>query len=408
MYRIRDTRELLSLLNKNKKFIAAAFESSQYKIDINNTLGFVDEDELDNLENNEIVEVFQNDVLLSEHLVKFLESSLADGFDEELYDYKNIFTKVDNFIKLYYQVKEQNGDADSYVSKIQRILRRIPSNLLSSFKGMKYHIEFTYRSAATSEAKVQEMIDYKRMFDELCLTLEYVQKELKKNHGFFLYAGSEHLMQQEVYINKYILEIRDSIIKTNHDIIAYIKDTEKNVKFYKHITELKELNNRRELRERTNFYELVSASDREPVLSGFSKSLKKDREIKLYPDFAYDEEFEKRYESLKIKTSITKKIEASTESIEDVFFKDESISIVDYNTHLYSYLDDESAERSFLEYLREKEPKLSEPKLLQVYLSIVILNADALYFTENYEKIGKHECISVYPPTKNQGNPYAN
>lgn len=408
MYKIRDTKELLSLLHKNKDFIGAVFENSQYKMNINNALGFIDEDELDNLENNEIVEVFQNDVMLSEHLVKFLESSLADGFDEEIYDYKNIFIKVDNFIKLYYQTEEQKGDTSTYINKIQRILRRIPSNLLSSFRGMKYHIDITYRSAATSEAKIQEMRDYKKMFDELYLTLNYVQKELKKNHGFFSHAGSEHLIQQEVYINKYILEIRDSIIKTNHDIITYIKDTEKSVKFYKHITDLKELNNRKELREFTNFYELVMQGSKEPLLSGFSKSLKKDRDIKLYPDFANEDEFEERYENSKRKTSITAKLEASEVSIDDVFLKNESITIIDYNSYLYSYLESKETDKSFLEYFKEREPTLNESRLLQAYLSVVILNADVLYFTEYYEKIGQHDCISVYPLTKNQGNFYAN
>ena len=408
MHKIRDSKELISLLNKNKDFISSTFESNQCKLNINNALGFLSEDELENLKNNEIVEVFQSDVILSEHLVKFLESSLIDSFDEELYNYNNIFNKIDSFTKLYYQVNEQNGDVSNYVNKIQRMLRKIPSNLLSSFRGMKYHIEFTYRSAATSEAKVQEMKDYKKMFDDLYSTLEYIQKKLKKNHGFFLYTGSSHLIQQEIYINKYILEIRDSIIKTNHDIITYINDTEQNVKFYKHITELKELNNRKELRELTNFYEVINSVDKEPILNGSLKWLKKDGQIKIYPDFAHEDEFERKYENSKIKTSITKKLKASDQSIEDAFLEDESVVIFDENIYLYDYLKEEKINKSFLEYLKEKKLKFDDLKLLQTYLNVIILNADSLYFTEHYEKIGKYDCISVYAPSIEQGNIYAN
>lgn len=400
MIRARSVSELLMILKKNRNFINAVFENGHRQMNIHSVFGLINNEYLEELEKNNLVEIYHNEVLLGENLVKFLEAHLIDNFDEELYDYKTIFKKISKSIDLYYIANEVSGNTQKHIRNIHRHLRRIPSNLLDSLKSMQHHVEFTYRSAATNKEKLQELKGYNEMLDEFYFTLDFISDRLKDHKGFFFYVEDSALNLQRIRLGDYILSIRDTLIKTTQTVIDYIRDTEKSIDFHKHITELKELSDRKEIRNKTNMYELIFYTKNDPILSGFTTVEKKNTQIKFYPNYAWEDGFRERYLNRKEKLELTKKVESLTEPVDAKFLEDEVIPIINYSGILYEYIEDNTQESSFLSYLKDKEPELDEADLLAAYLDTIISNSEELVFTQPYEEIDGYNCMSAYPLAK--------
>jgi len=400
MFRARNVLELLAILKNNRMFINALFESSHRQMNINSALGLIDEESLEELEHNALVEIYHNEVLLGDNLVKFLEAHLVDNFDEELYDYKTIFAKISKSIELYYIATEERGDVQKHLKNIHRHLRRIPNNLLDSLKSIQHHVEFTYRSAATNKEKLHELKGYNEMLSEFYETLDFISRNLRAHTGFFSSVDDMALELQRIRVGDYILTIRDTLIKITQMVIDYIKDTQKSILFHKHITELKELSDRKEIRSKTNMYELIHNTKKVPLLSGFTTIEKKNTQIKFYPDYAYEDEFANRLKSRKSKLVFAQKVSLSSEPIDLDFIEDDEVVIINYDGILYDYLEDDTLTQSFLSYLQSREPDLKGTELLAAYLDTVISNSKELTFATPYEEIEGYNCFSAYAATR--------
>ena len=403
MSRARNAIELIITLNQNRDFINAVFESNHRQMNINSVLGLIDYETIEELEAHGFLDLYNNEVLLSDNLVKFLESFLIDSYDEELYDYFTLFKKISQSVELYYSSIKSAGDTQKHLRNIHRYLRRMPSNLLDSLKSMQHHVEFTYRSAATAKEKLQELKGYSEMLDQFYRTLDFISIELKKHMGFFSYVNDSAIDLQRVRLGDYILRMRDTLIKTTQTVLDYIRDTEKSIKFHKHIVELKELRDRKEIKDKTNMYELIFNNTKDPLLSGFTVVEKKNTLIKLYPEYAWEDEFKQRILQRKNEIPDIGKIEPSSLPIDMDFLRDDETIIINYSGILYDYLDKKYNGQSFLTFLREKEPELTPEELFAAYMETIISNAGELIFSEPYEQISEYDCISAYPAyaTKN-------
>lgn len=397
MNKVRSTTELLNLLRANREFISSVFESSHRELDMRSVSSLIDSSSLEQLEANNLVEIYENELLLGGHLVKFLEAHLVENFDEELYDYKNIFLKIEKSIELYHTSTQVGGDVSKHKRNIHGYLKRVPTNLFDSLKSMQHHVEFTYRCAATNIEKLQELKGYNEMLGEFYEALDFISRNMRLHANFFEKANDTALELQRVRIEHYILTIRDTLIKTTQTVINYIRDTERSIVFHKHLIELKELSDRKEIRSKTNMYELVFAAKREPLLSGLSVVEKRNVQIKFYPDYAYDEEFEQRYKAEQERPNIIKKKATSQEPIEDDFLEEAEILTIDYSAILYEYLDGGKQQKSFLSYLQEREPQLNAEELLSAYLETIITNSQELIFSYESEKISNYRCMTAYP-----------
>ncbi|MDD2790555.1 MAG: hypothetical protein PHU40_07825 [Sulfurimonas sp.] len=396
MTRARNFLELISVLRTKKDFLNAVFESKNRQMSLSNARNLIDDISIEELEANNLIEIFNNEVLLGEHLTRFLEAQLVDNYDEELFDYKNIFLKISKSIELYRTSFEVSGDAHKHTRNIHRYLRRIPNNLLDSLKSMQHHVEFTYRSAATNREKLQELKGYNEMLDEFYETLEFISRNMRVHLEFFEQINDNALDLQRFRVGEYILTIRDTLIKTTQIVIDYIRDTERSIHFHKHLVELKELSDRKEIRSKTNMYELIFNAKREPLLSGLSVVEKRNVQIKFYPDYANEEEFELRYLASLNKPNMIEKKANLNEPIEDDFLEEAIIVTVDYSDILYEYIDAKEQEGSFLTYLQHKEPELDGEELLAAYLDTIITNSQELVFTQEDEMVYGYRCMSAY------------
>lgn len=357
-----------------------------------------DYETVDSLESFGVIEIYENEVMLSEQLVRLLESHLIEGYDEDLYDYANIFEKIERSIGLYYKSTESNGDSQRHLKEIHRELRRMPNNLLDSLRSIQRHVEFAYRSAADPTEKVQELSGYSKSLDRFDATLFFIRNELKRHSGFFNHVDEPTLNTQRIRLSEYIRNIYDTLISITQSVIEYIRRTNENILFHKHIVELKELRDRRAMSEETNLYELLRYPEKFPLVAGLSKIEKQNLQIKLYPDYAYESEFERRLAGRQDALLNLGKAEVLNVPISDEMLCSDKVSIANYAGILDDYLAKDGSQETFLAYLCKRKPELSGIELLEAYMSTIIFGAESLTFIDGqYEQIGNYDCIATLP-----------
>ena len=93
--RAKNVVELLKILHSNSALLSAIFESNGRQMNINSAIAMSDSDTIAFLESYYIIEIFNNEVILNDQIIHMLEAHLIDGYDENLYDYVEIFKKID-------------------------------------------------------------------------------------------------------------------------------------------------------------------------------------------------------------------------------------------------------------------------------------------------------------------------
>jgi hypothetical protein len=158
--RAKNVIELLKILNSNSALISAIFDSNGRKMHKSSAIGMSSSDTISYLEDYEIIEIFDDQVILDDQIVHMLEAHLINGYDENLYDYVEVFKKIEASITKYYNTSENGGDPVQHLRDIQRELQRIPRNILDTLRGIERQVEFSYRAAYGSEQKLQKLNSY--------------------------------------------------------------------------------------------------------------------------------------------------------------------------------------------------------------------------------------------------------
>ncbi len=394
--RAKNVVELLKILNSNSALISAIFDSNGRQMNINSAIGMSNSDTISYLEDYGIIEIFNNEVILDDQIIHMLEAHLIDGYDENLYDYVEIFKKIDASIAKYYNTSENGGDPARHLRDIQRELQRMPRNLLDTLRGIQRHVEFSYRSASGVEQKLQELTSYNESLLRFESKLRFIREELSRLRGFFAHVGDTSILLRRMRLRTYILDVSNTLIQLNSSVVEYIRKTNENIRFYKHLVELKELRDRREIIDKTNLYEIVHASEKEPLLNGYSTVERPNYTIKLHPDYSYEEEFKQKILTRGSMTQSIGKIEATNIPIDDSLFHDETIEVISYSVLLDGYIMSQG-EQNLLQYIKSFHPDINEEELLEVYLSAAVLGERHLEFSESEgEIISTHMCIPAH------------
>lgn len=394
--RAKNVVELLKILHSNSTLLSAIFESNGRQMNINSAIGISDSDTIAFLESYGIIEIFNNEVILNDQIIHMLEAHLIDGYDENLYDYVEIFKKIDASISKYYNTSQNGGDPTRHLRDIQRELQRMPRNLLDTLRGIQRHVEFTYRSASSAQEKLQELTSYNESLLRFEAKLKFIRDELSRFRGFFTHVGDTAILLRRMRLRTYIVDISNTLIQLNSNVVEYIRKTNENIRFYKHLVELKELRDRREIMDKTNLYELIYESQQEPLLNGYATVERPNYTIKLHPDYSYEDEFEQKVLSRGSVSKSIGKIESTNVPIDNSLFIDETIEVLSYAALLDGYVMSDSRQ-NLLEYIQTSYPDIDDEALLEVYLSAAVFGERYLEFSEeDMQIIATHMCIPAH------------
>ena len=398
--RAKNVVELLRILHSNSALLSAIFDSNGRQMNINSAIGMSNSDTIAFLEDYSIIEIFNNEVILDDQIVHMLEAHLIDGYDENLYDYVEIFKKIDTSISKYYNTSKNGAEPTRHLRDIQRELQRMPRNLLDTLRGIQRHVEFTYRSASSAQEKLQELTSYNESLVRFESKLRFIRDELSRFRGFFTHVGDTAILLRRMRLRTYILDVSNTLIQLNSSVVEYIRKTNENIRFYKHLVELKELRDLREIVDKTNLYELIYESQKEPLLNGYSTVERPNYTIKLHPDYSYEDEFEQKILSRGSVSQSIGKIEASNIPIDDSLFQDETIEVISYAAILDGYVMSDNRQ-NLLEYIKASYPDIDNETLLEVYLSAAVFGERYLEFSEEeMQIIATHMCIPAHLKSK--------
>lgn len=392
MYLIRNTRELIGKLNKYSTFIEAIFDSTNKQIDISNALDRVSEDTLEYLEQIGFVEIYKDIVMLDDKVLVFLESMLIDGYDSDLSDYDEIFKKFKNHIELYYAAISSNSETSRHINAIQRILKKMPNNLVSTLDSLRKQVEFTYKSTQKVEVKLQELSSYKESLQKLDETVDKINHNLTLQNSFFENISDTSITIQYIRLKDYLRRINNSLLQITQEVVMYITKVELNAAFHQHISNLKELISRKELIENSNILEITN--DKKTILaSGFDTVMKKNRNIKYCPDLVYEDEFIEQIVGANKELKIND-IPKISEAIENQLLTPENDEEHSYIFALFDYIESKS-DSTFLEYLKGWDSSLKDEHLLSIYLELITSDNDGLEFTGEQEYINGYLCATM-------------
>ncbi len=390
MHSIRNVSELVRQLNKNSNFIEAIFDSNNRQMDMANALDRVSEETLDDLESMGFIEIYRDTVMLDDNVTAFFESILVDGYDSDLSDYDEIFKKLKNQIELYYAALSASSDTSRHTNAIHRILRKMPKNLISILENLRKQVEFTYKSTQQVEIKIQELSIYKDSLHKLDDTIDKIQHNLSIQSSFFGKINDAGITIQHIRLKDYLKRINNSLLQIMQEVVVYITKAELNAEFHQHISNMKELINKKELIENSNIEELTSG-ERTVLASGFNIVTKKNRNIKLHPDLADD------FIGLIVKASdeLSKKNTPKiSEPLSDEMLDEEESEDKSYIFAVFDFIESKS-DATFLEYLKEWDSSLQDRELLNVYLELITSDNDGLIFTGEEEHIDGYMCATI-------------
>lgn len=400
--KFRTFQELLTKLKNHMNFIDAIFNSNHRQMHIVSASGMIDEDDLNMLEELEIVDFYKSFILLNESMVQFGERYLIDDYDEELLDYGIIFNKVDIAVNNYHKSIEAGDSEQKHLSSIHRQLRRIPRNLRDSLKAVQRHVEFTYLSASSREEKLRELQGYEQMLSSFHEKIDIVQHGMERHESFFQLCGDDALMLQQSRVLEYVVDARNTLTHTSNQVRAYISETVRSIERYRHIVKLKEMKDRKELLDNTDFGDFGSSEGKRPILSGFADVMKRYRDMKIHPEFQYNQpdEFEALLQRYSHNLPDIESAISIAGPVDEDLLHHNVIDLVDYEEILEDYIEQDRIEMDFLTYLLEREPQLSDNELVDIYAEAISSYMELLENCGRYVAIGDFDCIVVYPKGK--------
>lgn len=388
----KSAADLIKLLNEHRAFIDILFDSAGHQMHIGSVIGVIGHEALSLLEEYGIVETFNNEVLLDDKIASMLEAHLIEGYGEDVLDYTKIFKTINDNIDLYYKAFENNSDGTRYLREIQRRLKKIPNNIRDNLISIQRHVDFSYRSATSAAQKVQELIIHNESLREIEERIIYIRSEMAKLKGFVNSIGDPSIQFYRNRLNTYLQDASNTLIQTNSTVVEYIRKTNENIRFHKHLVELAELAQKREIADKTNIYELVAKPDKWLYHSGYVNVERMNWQIKLSLDFD-DGELErlitrcaKPIEDIGKALPSLEAIDIYEETEEEVIspgFLLDGYFLADTDTPLY-------------DYFISKIGDVDEGMMLELYLSAMVIGEQSLSFSEEATiQIGEYRCLSA-------------
>jgi len=392
---IKDTTELLTILNKNKLIIEEFFEKRDrdiYLNDISSDDNF--SDKIEYLLNVGILEMADEPFSLSETLISFLENMLQtnrrieirgisedlDYLEEKISDYKN---------------RDLIDKQKKYLREITRTLSRINRAIVVAFNVISQRVTLEYTTQTNSSEKVIELNRYREKIKELISTEREVDHVVKRELAFFKNSHNRDLLQTFYILAQTLRELRVSLVELQQIVIEYINKSEQKRLFFEKILKLQEMIKNQEIKEKTNIEKLVQQKSYPELF--FLKKRKTKTQLSLNILDYYTEDFEERLKKVISNFSIEDKEIKKAPKIDDESLDSKVEYSYDIDKYalqrafrgmtidLFTFLDNKNYEREI-----ELEDKLL------LYSQMITLFEKEYEYTKSYKIYDRYRVLDIY------------
>jgi len=242
LYQNRDVVELLfgSKDSINKSEILAREDMSDEK--------------LEKLVMYEIIHENNNVIGLDDRVVTFIEEFLEIGEVTTSFINDNIQALNENL--KYYRIDNNT----KFLRNIKRSLKRISSTTSREVMKLHKNIDDTYKNQDNYLIKLEELDKYKAKRDDIINLIKESEQIISEAQGFFNTIIDAELNSIVIDLRYILVRNRDYLNEIQSQIIDYINRIQYQSAIYKKIQRLKELKDYEELKYKTNFIDVVSAT----------------------------------------------------------------------------------------------------------------------------------------------------
>ncbi len=394
MFSFNSITELVNTLAWSKDLLTEMFEkrkSFTYRYD--HAVEVIDEVRLETLIELEVIQ--RNGPLLeiNDRFLQFFEQILE--VNEEI----NTATVHENIRTLkqqinYYLQENNSNRKYSYLKAIKTILRKIGVMTLRNIVDLNRNIENTFKTEPTYKIKIDKLENYDQKRKDINALINQTQQLLDGEElTFFKIAPDEEFARIMTRLRLQLTEAHHNLIETQKQIIDFLNQIKYQSRMLEKIRQIKYLKDQFELKERTDFIEVMMR-----CTDVFFESHRPGR-LKLSLDLLQEDQVyatllkvsQRKKSGVKQLRLLADNISANyleTATAHEVFIDPEEIrnSFFSSGEHLFNFLQ---------RYQYPKEMTFAE--IVTLYCQLISLYEDEFVIGGTYGQYDELEYAIVYP-----------
>lgn len=387
--------EFLKTLDRERKLLTEVFEKRKIPFKLEYALALVDEKEerLDFLLEHGILNRNGAFIELDDQYLQFFETILE--VNEEInisYINENIQQVKQNIL---YYLQENSADRQyTYLKTVKNTLRKIHRISFRNMIDLMRNIDNTFKTEPNYKIKIAKLHNYDLKRQDINALLDQTEKLVTTDEqAFFSTAFDEELKQIVTHLRLRINELRHNSIELQKQIIDYLNQVKYQSKVYEKIKQVKYLKDQFDLKNKSDFMDVISRNKAVVFEVNPSYPLKLSLETLQSDDTI---EIKQRI-AKRIRTGIKPKLPVAAfidqeyldnQTEEEIFINLEEVknSFSAGGNHLFDFI---------MNYNFLRPADFNER--VTIYCQVVSIYQDELNITENYHRQQDVEFAMVYP-----------
>lgn len=392
---ISNTRDLLTILHKNKVLIEEFFEKRDRDIyinDISSDENFLEK--IDYLVTVGIVEMNKEPYTLNEILVSFLENMLETNRRVEIRvigeDLEYLKEKISD-----YKNRDLAHKQKEYLREMKRILLRINKTIMIGFKVISERVTLEYTTETNYSEKIIELNRYRDKIEELIHVEKETDTVITRELAFFKNSHNYELLQVFYLLANTLRDLRVSLVELQQLVIEYINKAQDKRVFFEKVLRLRELMKNQEIKQKTNIESLAQEDIYEKLFISKAKTLKTQLSLDVI-DY-YSDDFSQRVARVISDISINQKSVKKAPKVDGEMLN----TIFEYSEEVDKYALQRAFKGSNLDlftFLDNKRYKMEinlEDKLL-IYSQMITLFEEEYRYTQKYKRHENYRVLDIY------------
>jgi len=259
MFVFASLKELINTLARSKDLLAEMFEKRKsFAYRYEHATEVLEEPKLDALIELEVIRKNGSFLEIDDQFLQFFEQILE--VNEEI----NTATVHENIGLLkqninYYLQENNTSRKYSYLKTIKSVLRKIDKITLRNIVDLNRNIENTFKTEPTYKIKISKLENYDQKRKDITVLINQTRQLLDGEElTFFKIAPDEELGRIMTQLRLQLNEAHHNLIETQKQIIDFLNQVKWQSQVLEQIRQIKYLRDQFELKERTDFVEILA------------------------------------------------------------------------------------------------------------------------------------------------------
>lgn len=399
---IGNTKEFLTVLNRNKILIEELFEKRDRDVYLNDIASDINfSEKIEYFVNVGILESEEEPFVLNDVLISFLENMLETNRRVEIQVVNEDLEYLKNKISDY-KNRDLLHKQKEYLREIKRTLLRINKTIMMGFKVISERVTLEYTTQTNYIEKIIELNRYRKKIEELISAEKEVDYIIIRELEFFKKSHNKEILQVFYQLSNTLRELRISLVELQQIVIEYINKSQEKKAFFEKVLKLREMIKNQEIKQKTDIEELIQQDRYRQLFIVKEKSFK--TQLSLDAVDYYEDEFEERVKRVISDIEISQKTVQKAPKITEELLS----SSVEYSDEVDKY----ALQRvfrgtsldlfTFLDNKQYQKEMSLEDKLL-IYSQMITLFEQEYDYTDNYKLYDNYKILDIYNKIEQRG-----